>query len=114
MRIHGIQIMEGMNPENPWKMAKIIALPVMKPFENAKIKITGSGFVPKTDTTGRPAFPSIDIKFAEKMLNKRAFVPNEDYDVVTGMDEETLETVVTQIIPTDPKVKAHFDECMKG
>lgn len=113
MIIHGIQIMEGMKPENNWKMAKIIALPVIKPFENPNIKISGSGFVPKTDRTGRPDFPSIKLEFAEKMLNTRAFVPNADYEVVTGMDEETLETVVVKITPTDPKVLQHFNECMK-
>lgn len=113
MMIHGIQIMKGMG-ENKWEMAKIIALPVIKPFENAKIQITGSGFVPKTDGTGRPAFPSLKLDYAQKLIDTQAFVPNKDYDVVTGMDEETLETIVMELIPTDPQVKQHFEASLKG
>lgn len=113
MMIHGIQIMKGM-ADNDWEMAKIIALPVIKPFENAKIKITGCGFVPKTDGTGRPAFPSLKVDYAKKLIESGAFVANKDYDVVTGMDEETLETIVMELIPTDPQVKQHFNDSMKA
>lgn len=112
MIIHGIQIMEGMG-ENNWKMAKIIGLPVIKPFENAKIKITGSGFVPKTDTQGKSVFLAVDVDYAEKLVSTTAFVPNKDYQVVTGLDEETFETIVVELVPTEPSLKKHFDEMLK-
>jgi hypothetical protein len=111
MIIHGIQIMEGM-ADNPWKMAKIVALPVLKPFENAKIKISGAGFVPKTDSTGRADFPSIGLDYARKLVSTGAFVANKEYELVLGMDEETLEMIVTKLVPVDPNVKKHFDDCM--
>lgn len=113
MIIHGIQIMKGMT-ENEWEMAKIIALPVIKPFQNAKIKIIGVGFVPKTDTTGRPAFPSLKLDYAHKLIETGAFVANKDYEIVTGMDEETLETIVTELIPVEPQLKQHFKDCLKA
>jgi len=111
MIIHGIQIMEGM-AENPWKMAKIVALPVIKPFQNAKIKISGVGFVPNSDKTGRAEFPSIQLDYARKLCDTGAFVPNKDYQVVTGMDEETLETIVVELVPVDPQLKQHFKDCL--
>lgn len=113
MLVHGIQIMEGM-AENKWSNASLIALPVIRPFENAKIKITGSGFVPKTDGTGRPTFPQIELAYARRLIGSGAFVPHKEYQVVTGLDEETLETVVTELIPVDTNLKQHFKDMLKG
>lgn len=112
MIIHGIQIMEGMG-ENDWKMAKIIALPVLKPFQNAKIKISGVGFVPNSDKTGRAEFPSIDMDYAKKLIETGAFVANKEYKIVTGMDEATLDVIVVELIPVDDKLKQHFKACME-
>lgn len=113
MIIHGIQIMEGQG-ENDWAMSKIIALPVLKPFTNAKIKITGVGFVPNSDKTGRAEFPTIDLNYARKLIETGAFVANKDYQIVSGMDESTLEMIVIELIPTDEKLKLHFKQCMEN
>lgn len=114
MMIHGIQILEGMG-ENDWAMANIIALAVMKPFENDKVKMSGSGYVPNIDrATRRPTFPPLTLQYARTLVDSGAFVPNKDYDVVTGMDEETLDTVVMELVPTDPQVKQHFIESLKA
>ena len=101
---------------SPWKTSRISpsALPVIKPFQNAKIKIIGVGFVPKTDTTGRPAFPSLKLDYAHKLIETGAFVANKDYQVVSGMDESTLEMIVVELIPVDPALKKHFNDCMQA
>jgi len=114
MMIHGIQIMEGMG-DNDWAMANIIALAVMKPFENDKVKMSGSGYVPNIDrATRRPTFPPLTLEYAKLLVESGAFVANKDYDVRTGLDEQTLDTVVTELIPTDPQLKQHFTESLKA
>lgn len=113
MILYGIQIMTGKGAKQ-FKIAKLIGLPVLNEFENDNIKIQGTGFAPKSDTTGRPQFPDIEPNYAHKLYESQAFVPNKDYRVEAGMNEQTLQMEVTKLIPVDPQVKQHFEASLKA
>lgn len=113
MILYGIQIMSGKGAKQ-FQIAKLIGLPVLNNFENDNIKIEGTGFAPKSDTTGRPQFPDIEINYARKLIQSQAFVPNQGYSVEAGMNEQTLQMEVVKLTPIDPNVRKHFEDSLKS
>jgi Protein of unknown function (DUF1293) len=110
MIIHGIQVLNGVSGD--WSFAKIVALAPVKDFENSVIKFRGIGLSCNTDTKGKPDFPNIDYDYAEKLINTRAFVSGKDYEFKFAMDPNTLKAIVVELIPTEPAVLKHFNECL--
>lgn len=112
MIVHGIHIMEF--PNKDFAFAKLIALAPVKAFENTKVKISGVGFAPRNDQSGNPKFPAIKLDYARMLIDSRAFVSGKDYDMQVDIDDETMESVVVAISPSDPQVKQHFDAALKS
>jgi len=110
MIIHGIHIMNGVDKD--WSFAKIIALAPIKAFENAKVKVQGSGLSCNTDAQGKPDFPNIDFAYAKRLVDTQAFVTGKDYEIKMDLDLDTLKPTITELIPTDHAVLKHFNDCM--
>lgn len=58
--------------------------------------------------------PPINVAYCEKLIDSGALVSGAEYDVEVGFNDEEMEMEITKLIPCDPQVAKHFDECLKS
>ena len=106
--IAGIQVSQFPESKNPdVKNAKLNVLYPMENLDLPKIKRNCTGLT--TETPFGKQDLAIDVEYAEKLVNTRAFVPLKEYEVVVSFDPDSMENVITELKPVDPEVQAHFN-----
>ncbi len=55
---------------------------------------------------------TINSAYAHRLIDTGAFVSNKEYELIVGFNTDTFENEISQIVPVEPQLKKHFDECL--
>ncbi len=109
----GLQITSFPESKNP--DAESALLLMLYPLENVNApKFKRKAVGQSTETPFGKQSLSINAKYAHLLIDTGAFVSNKEYDLTVGFNTDTFENEISRIIPVDPAVKKHFDECLSA
>ncbi|OEE69460.1 DUF1293 family protein [Vibrio genomosp. F6] len=112
--VHGIKHTIFKNSGNA--SASIYVGRALKDFSNDNMEIKAAGYFDSIEEFEKNRFKHLAIEevYAEKVINSRAFVPYQQYELRTApMPDNPMQSHVVEIIPVDAEVKKHFMESMK-
>ena len=99
-------------PKSGQKIAELCVLRPVEEVDVEKFKQTGIGF--NTDIPYNKQALRVDIQYAQRLIDSRAFVPSREYELKFGSNpSDPLDILVTEIIPADEEVKKHFAQSLK-
>lgn len=84
---------------------------VCYPIENVdspKFKRIGSGYTSEVPRDKAPLI--MNEAYMKELVEKRAFVPRKDYEIVMGFNPDSMSSEVMKLIPVDADVKQHFKD----
>lgn len=94
---------------------EIAELSVLRPVETVnaeKFEQYGAGF--NTDIPYNKQPLRVNLAYAKKLIDSRAFVPNKDYELSFGSNpDDPLDILVNELIPSDSDLKKFFQDSMK-
>lgn len=93
----------------------IAELNVLRPVETVNVeKFTQMGIGLNTDIPYNKQPLRMEIGYAKRLIETRAFVPNREYDIRFGSNpEDPLEVLAVELIPKDDDLKKYFAETLK-
>ncbi|EGS67005.1 DUF1293 domain-containing protein [Vibrio cholerae] len=93
----------------------IAELNILRPVETVNAeKFVQYGIGLNTDIPYNKQPLRIEVNYAKRLIETRAFVPNREYDIRFGNpDDDPLEVVVVELIPKDDDLKKYFTETLK-
>lgn len=78
-----------------------------------KFEQEGIGF--STDVPRTKQQLKMDVNYAREIIAKRAFIPNEEYELQFSHNpDDPLEVIITKIIPVHPDVNAKVEAALKN
>ncbi|KHT38049.1 DUF1293 domain-containing protein [Vibrio sinaloensis] len=100
-------------PKSGQEMAELSVLRQVETVNVEKFEQYGIGF--NTDIPFNKQALKMDVGYAKKLIETRAFVPNSNYELSFGANpDDPLEILVTELKPEDDGVKKHFAESLKA
>jgi len=100
-------------PKSNMEVAELSVLRGVEEVDVEKFQQTGIGYTTDIPYNKQPL--KIDVNYARKLIQTRAFVPNREYELNLGASaDDPLDILVTALIPVDEDVKKHFDTSMKN
>lgn len=100
-------------PKSGQEMAE---LSVLRPVETVNVeKFEQYGLGLNTDIPFNKQPLKVRVDYAKLLIDKRAFVPNTEYELKFGSNpDDPLEVLVTELIPIDVEVKKHFTDSLSS
>lgn len=109
----GLQITSFPESKNP--NAESAQMLMLYPLENVNApKFKRKAVGQSTETPFGKQSLAINAKYAHQLIDTRAFVSNKEYELVVGFNTDTFENEISKIIPVDPQLKKHFEDCLKS
>jgi len=109
----GLQIVSFPSSKNPnQESAKLLLLYPLENVDSLKFKRKASG--QSTETPFGKQALCVNPAYAHKLIDTGAFVSNKEYDLKFEFSVDTMENEIVELVPVEPNLKKHFEECFKA
>ncbi|RIZ55156.1 DUF1293 domain-containing protein [Vibrio sp. PID23_8] len=99
-------------PKSGMEIAELSVLRNVETVDVEKFKQYGIGL--NTDIPFNKQPIRMNLDYAKKLIDTRAFVPNKEYDLRFDVNiDDPLDVQVKELIPQDDAIKKHFADSMK-
>jgi hypothetical protein len=108
----GLQIVSFPSSKNPnAESGELLLLYPLENVDSPKFKRKAVG--QSTETPFGKQALVINPKYAHKLIDTGAFVSNKEYDLNFEFSVDTMENEIVELVPVEPQLKKHFEECLK-
>ncbi|PFG56155.1 uncharacterized protein DUF1293 [Vibrio sp. ES.051] len=99
-------------PKSGMEFAELSVLRTVEQVDVEKFKQRGIGL--NTDIPYNKQPIRINLQYAEKLIDSKAFVPNREYEIRFGSNiDDPLDIQAVEIVPVDEEIKKHFQASFK-
>lgn len=99
-------------PKSGMEIAELSVLRAVETVDVEKFKQRGIGL--NTDIPFNKQPIRVNLEYAKKLIDTRAFVPNKEYDLRFDVNiDDPLDVQVKELIPLDEEIKKHFQASLK-
>ncbi len=99
-------------PKSGMEIAELSVLRPVEQVDAEKFQQRGIGL--NTDIPYNKQPIRINLAYANKLIESKAFVPNREYDIRFDVNiDDPLDVQAVELVPHDDEIKKHFASSMK-